>query len=143
MEKQRGSAASPQAEDGFIRIASEIVDALCKVNLSAYESRVLWFILRKTYGWQKKTDWISLSQFSKGTGLDKRHVHRTLKRLQEREIVKDAKLNRNIECTKILSMNKQVDNKYLLRERRTTNHMLVLLMHILILQTENIKNQDE
>ena len=87
MEKQQGSAASPQAEDGFIRIASEIVEALCKVNLSAYESRVLWFILRKTYGWQKKTDWISLSQFSKGTGLDKRHVHRTLKRLQEREIV--------------------------------------------------------
>lgn len=73
--------ASPQVEDGFIRIANEIVEALWKVNLCPYESRVLWFILRKTYGFQKKMDWIALSQFSKNLGIDRRHIHRTLKGL--------------------------------------------------------------
>jgi len=33
--------ANPQAEDGHIDIANEIAEALMKVNLSAYESRIL------------------------------------------------------------------------------------------------------
>ena len=72
---------SPQMEDGFTPIPNEILEALCKVNLSPYESRVLWFLLRKTYGWKKKSDRIALSQFSKGLGLDRRLVHRALKKL--------------------------------------------------------------
>jgi phage replication O-like protein O len=79
--------ASPQIEDGYTPIANEIAEALCRVNLSAYESRILWFLFRKTYGWEKKTDWIALSQFSKGTGLDRRMVHRTLKHLEARKII--------------------------------------------------------
>ena len=73
--------ASPQKENGFTPIANEILEALCKVNLSPYESRILWFLFRKTYGWKKKSDRIALSQFSKGLGLDRRLVHRTLKNL--------------------------------------------------------------
>ena len=57
--------ANPQAENGYTPIANEIVEALYRVNLSAYESRVLWYLCRKIYGWSKKTDWIALSQFSK------------------------------------------------------------------------------
>ena len=61
--------ASPQLEDGYTQISNELLEALCWMNLSPYEWRVLLWILRKTYGWKKKTDWISLSQFSKETGL--------------------------------------------------------------------------
>ena len=77
--------ASPQKEDGYTRIANEIMEALCQVNLSPHESRVLWFLLRKTYGWGKKSDWITLSQFSKSVGLDRRHVWRTLKNLSAKK----------------------------------------------------------
>jgi phage replication O-like protein O len=79
--------ANPQAEDGHTDIANEIAEALAKVNLSAYESRTLWVILRKTYGWHKKMDRISITQFEKATGLKRRHVHRTLCKLVERNIV--------------------------------------------------------
>ncbi len=79
--------ASPQKENGFTPIANEILEALCKVNLSPYESRVIWFLLRKTYGWKKKSDWISQSQFSEGLDLDRRHIHRTIKRLLRKEII--------------------------------------------------------
>jgi len=79
--------ASPQAEDGHIDIANEIGEALARVNLSAYESRILWVIWRKTYGWHKRMDQISITQFEKFTGLKRRHVHRTLSKLIERKIV--------------------------------------------------------
>lgn len=79
--------ANPQSENGHIDIANEIAEALMKVNLSAYESRVLWFIFRKTYGWNKKQDWISLSQFSECTGLDRRLVHRAIKNLSSKQMI--------------------------------------------------------
>lgn len=79
-------APSPQLEDGYVQIAREIVEALCRVNLSAYESRVLWFIFLKTYGFKKKMDWIALSQFAKSLGLDRRLVHRALQSLSSKKM---------------------------------------------------------
>ena len=80
-------AASPQAEDGHVDIANELVEALAKINLSSYESRILWVVLRKTYGWHKKMDQISITQFEKATGIKRWHVARTLAELVERKIV--------------------------------------------------------
>ena len=79
--------ASPQVEDGYTTIANEILEALAGINLSPYEGRTLFFLIRKTYGWKKKTDWISLSQFSKGIGLDRRLVFRALSGLQSKGLV--------------------------------------------------------
>ena len=86
-EPQPSIGANPQAEDGHVDLANEIVEALAKVNLQAYESRVLWALFRKTYGWHKKTDQISITQFQEITGMDRRHVHRTLSQLIKRKIV--------------------------------------------------------
>jgi len=79
--------ARPQLEDGHTKIANEIIEALAKVNLTSHESRVLWCILRKTYGWNKKTDRISYSQFQEVTGIDRRHVGRSLASLKGRQII--------------------------------------------------------
>ncbi|HUX59203.1 MAG TPA: replication protein [Bacteroidales bacterium] len=81
---------SPQAENGHIDIANEIAEALMRTNLSSYQSRILWAIWRKTYGWHKKEDWISNKQFVELTGLRKQHVNRTLKELKERNIVTNS-----------------------------------------------------
>ena len=79
--------ANPQLEDGFTMVANEIIEALARINLCAYESRVLWFIIRKTYGWHKKIDWIALSQIVDSTGILKPNVSRTLKSLKARNII--------------------------------------------------------
>ena len=79
--------ANPQTEDGFTRISNEILEHLCRINKSAYQSRVIEYIWRKTYGFGKKDDWISISQIVKGTGLKKSHVSRTKKELIERNLV--------------------------------------------------------
>jgi len=79
--------ANPQLEDGYTKIANEILEALCRVNLSPYESRVLHYLIRKTYGWEKKEDWISLFQFAEGIGLDRRHAYRAIKSLLNKRMV--------------------------------------------------------
>ena len=79
--------ANPQRENGHIDIANEIAEQLAKTQLSGYESRVLWVLWRKTYGWHKRSDRISISQFSMGTGIARRHIHKTLQRLVDRNIV--------------------------------------------------------
>lgn len=80
-------SASPQLEDGMTPIANELIEAYCKINMSAYEWRILLFIARKTFGYHKKTDRISYSQFAEGTGINHRHIGRTLKLLVDRQII--------------------------------------------------------
>ncbi|NIO20071.1 MAG: hypothetical protein GTN76_04835 [Candidatus Aenigmarchaeota archaeon] len=78
---------NPQVEDGFTRIANEVIEALAKINLTAYETRVLLTIIRKTWGWGKKTDWISGPQFEELTRIDRRNIKRTLKILELRKLI--------------------------------------------------------
>ena len=79
--------ANPQLENGRTEFANELVDALCRVNLSAYENRVLWFIARKTYGYHKKIDRIPYSQFENGTGIDHRHIGRAISSLKKKNMI--------------------------------------------------------
>lgn len=79
--------ASPQCEDGFTKIANETVEEFCKLNLSAYEWRVLWVVFRKTYGWHKKRDNISISQIQELTRLDRRNISRSIIKLINKNII--------------------------------------------------------
>ncbi len=79
---------SIQVENGnFARIHNEILERLALTDLSGSEFRCLLFLLRKTYGYQKKQDKISYSQFADGTGLDRRSVIRSLEKLVSRSII--------------------------------------------------------
>lgn len=73
--------ANPQVENGYIRIANEIWDALVAIRISGEARQVLDFIIRKTWGWGKKVDKISLSQLCDATGLKKSSVIKARKKL--------------------------------------------------------------
>ena len=77
----------PQLEQGFVRIANGIAKQLAKTYMSSYESQILWCLFVKTYGFNKKEDWISNSQFVEATGIYKSHISRTIKKLIQRKIV--------------------------------------------------------
>jgi len=79
--------ASPQIEDGYTKIADELMEVLARRHLGNYEWRCLLFIIRKTYGFNKKDDWISLSQFVDATGLQRSHICRSLKMLIQQNII--------------------------------------------------------
>ncbi len=73
--------ASPQKENGFTAIANEILDHLALPGINGSEYRLAILVLRKTYGFAKKKDYISLTQFQKGTGMQRQNVVETLKSL--------------------------------------------------------------
>jgi len=79
--------ANPQIENGYIKIANEILDQLIRLKLSNYEFRVLLYIIRRTYGFNKKKEQITLAQFSRATGIRRQHIHRSLKKLESRKII--------------------------------------------------------
>lgn len=80
--------ANPQKENGYVMIANELFEALCRTRLSGEASQVLNAIIRKTYGFNKKTDVISLSQFCLMTKMPKSSVARAIRYLRIRKIVK-------------------------------------------------------
>ena len=92
---QRGletQMANPQCEDGYTRIANETIDnGLARVNLSPCEYRILWTLWRKTYGFGKTEDTISLTQFEKYTGMERRNVKRTINTLVSKNIILEEK----------------------------------------------------
>jgi len=79
--------ATPQLEHGFVRIANGVFKSLARIKLGSYHSRILFVIFLKTYGFNKKEDWVSNSQFVLGTGISASHVSRTIKELIEMNIV--------------------------------------------------------
>ncbi len=87
--------ASPQKEDGYVPVATEIYEALCKIRIPGEARQVLDFIIRKTYGFHKKEDMIALSQFVLGTGLKKTNICRSLNKLSQMNLIVIKKDNGN------------------------------------------------
>ena len=79
--------ANPQKENGFTPIANEILEILVKACLLGSEYQVVLFVIRKTYGWKKKYDIISLTQFELGTGLSRPTIVKTLKNVLIKNVV--------------------------------------------------------
>lgn len=79
--------ANPQLEDGYTRIAHEIVEALARCAPGHGEMQVLWTVLRKTYGWNKKEDELSIGQIADATGLSRRMAIYCLQNLEAKRMI--------------------------------------------------------
>jgi len=80
--------ANPQCEDGYTRIANELLTALCRAKLTLYEWRVLIAVVRLTYGYNRKTDQISIKQIGQLTGIqDTASVSKTLRELHKKDMI--------------------------------------------------------
>jgi len=84
-DKSGGQVAD--LENGYLRLANQIQDALCKVELSGREFRVLNSIIRLTYGWSKKEDRITNSLIADKTNLSVKHSSEAVNNLAERQIL--------------------------------------------------------
>ena len=85
--------ANPQGDKDYTKVSNEIIEALALTDLSNYEFRVFMMLIRKTYGFHKKTDWISLSQLAERTGIKLSHICRTIKKLKAKNmIIKNGKI---------------------------------------------------
>jgi phage replication O-like protein O len=79
--------ASPQIEDGYTRIANELLDAIIAFPFSARQMRVLMALIRKLYGYNKKRDDISASQIGELCAMHRSHVSETLGHLTAMKVI--------------------------------------------------------
>ena len=114
--------ANPQLEDGHLRIANDIWDALCRIRIPGEVRQVIDTVLRKTWGFRKKQDWISLSQFHEATGIHKPNISRALTQAIAMNIIlkKENTLLDNEKAQPVTySFNKDYDTWKPLSKKRT------------------------
>jgi len=76
-----------QKENGHIQIDNDIFEALCAIRIPGEARQVLDVIIRKTIGWNKEWDKISLSQFMSITGVNKPNLCRAIDKLVAMNII--------------------------------------------------------
>jgi phage replication O-like protein O len=74
-------------QNTYTKVPNNIVENLSQVIIPGEAMKILWTIIRKTYGFNKPEDWISLTQFATLTNTKKRNVFRALKKLISMNIV--------------------------------------------------------
>ena len=93
--------ASPQTENGYVRIANELIEAMVAFNLNGREFRLLLLIIRETYGYNKKEAFVTLATMQKKTKIDKTNCSKIINSLQKKNIIRVVK-NDNAEGKKYL-----------------------------------------
>lgn len=75
-------------ESPFTKVPNSIFDI---EGLNVYERLILLYIVRKTIGFNKKSDGISLSQFIKSTGISKNTILKSLEGLKKLNLIRIQK----------------------------------------------------
>ena len=78
---------SPSLEDGYLRIANELFDAILRFGFTHRQQSVLLAIIRKTYGYGKKRDDMSAAQIGELCGIARNHVTEALKDLEAMRVI--------------------------------------------------------
>jgi phage replication O-like protein O len=95
-----------QLENGFTRIANEILDALAKTSLNGTQRRILDVVFRQTYGYKRKSHDLSVTFIANATNIHKKQIQREIITLIEKNIiavVSEATFNKS----RVISFNKK------------------------------------
>ena len=87
MKPRRKRSGKPELDDGCVRVAQELAEALARVVLTKEEHSVLWVVLAKNYGWDKKEDWISVRLIAQITGISPAHCSRAISSLVAKNMI--------------------------------------------------------
>jgi phage replication O-like protein O len=82
-----GYIGKPEIDDGHTKIANELLDAIIQTEFSKRQLKILLYIMRKTYGWNKPEDDISRSQMVEATRLHNPHITKTIQELLEMNVI--------------------------------------------------------
>ena len=96
--------ANPQLKNGHTRIANEIFEQMMKTNLNGTQFRLVMAIWRYTYGFQRKTNEMSVNFLAKTINAGRTQVIRELTALIDRKIVKVIEIGSK--GARIMSFNK-------------------------------------
>lgn len=78
---------------GYTKISNKFLDWIIGSDLDGGEFRVLFFLIRKIAGWNKKQDAIPITQFIECTKLSKRMVIYSINKLIKKDLVSVVRRN--------------------------------------------------
>ncbi|WP_342578396.1 replication protein [Psychrobacillus sp. FSL K6-2843] len=96
--------ANPQLKNGHTRIANEIFEQMMKTNLNGTQFRLVMAIWRYTYGFQRKTNEMSVNFLAKTINAGRTQVIRELTALIDRKIINVIEIGSK--GARIMSFNK-------------------------------------
>lgn len=79
--------ASPQTENGYTRVANELLEAIMRAPLTAREFRVILAVARETFGWARKAASMRTSRVATLTGMQPTKVARAIRALKARNVL--------------------------------------------------------
>lgn len=100
--------ASPQVEDGFTKIANEILEQSARVGLNGTQFRILLIVWRYTYGFGRKSHEFAINFLAEATKSHRNQIQREVTVLVKLDILRIVSKGNN--RTKILSFNKDYES---------------------------------
>lgn len=79
--------STPQLENGYTRIANELLEAIFKFNFGGTQIRVILCLLRNTYGYGRKECEFSNTYISDATGINKKNVALVVRSLVDGKVL--------------------------------------------------------
>lgn len=79
--------ASPQLENGYTRIANELLEQISAANFTASEYKIILTVIRLTYGFQRKSASVSLDTLADACNIHRRTVSKEIKKLIENGVL--------------------------------------------------------
>ena len=74
-------------QDNYFKVKNDWFDALIQNRLPGTQMQCVLFVIRMTYGWQRKEAEISTSEFSKALDTKPQHICRALNDLKNRKFI--------------------------------------------------------
>tara|TARA_B100000700_G_scaffold189815_1_gene209208 strand:- start:59383 stop:60294 length:912 start_codon:yes stop_codon:yes gene_type:complete len=87
-EAPEPEAKGAQLEDGYVRTANALVEALCKAPLTSREARIVRAVERATFGWDRSSARLSQSVLAKMTGLTPKRCSEAVNSLLAKKVLR-------------------------------------------------------
>jgi len=84
----------PQLEHGYTRIAQQLLEAILVYPFTGGELKLVFAVIRSTYGWGRKEAVLYIAELSKMTDLSPRHTKRLLQRLARDRVLNKKAISR-------------------------------------------------
>lgn len=102
--------ASPQVENGYTRIANELLEAMMRFNFTRHEARVVLCVIRETYGRGKKQVILTHKEISTMTRISRSHISRTISKLVPKLVlIRQTRTKSDTKYKQLYEINKNYD----------------------------------
>jgi len=85
--QERMSGDKPALNDGYCRVVNALAEGLASHPITSVQQRVVWAVIRMTYGWSKGKDRVAASQLAQITGMRRQVCSSALNELIEMGVI--------------------------------------------------------